>query len=364
MNPPPEHERDLADHPPSGGSRDKVEDAVRLLGSSDPVGVYRSVAALARGGHGALLQPFPYSPDLPFHQPQCVEVEPAQTSGDTLRLYGHAAYPAFDSHLVASMSSPSLDHLWTSVFHLLVGEGRNVAIVTNHGQIVDIALVVGAFTLAMCAEERSFGVLGEQIDINTLVPRCNLMLSKMVATTQVFGLPTPEVLQSVCRCFFSVPQTASRRRVKLDPQLARANNIVMREHLEERLALGGQVLAMAASGSQDISLAAGLVQKVRTTWRQRRGEDPGESPSLHLQPLYNGTINLMLTCEYVVPVAISLDSRHPACSVGGLTRVRDAEDCHHVMQWIAQAHQESTGISTVYHEHEDDLLTQVRAVLR
>ena len=121
---------------------------------------------------------------------------------------------------------------------------------------------------------------------------------------------------------------------------------------------------MAASGSQDISLASGLARKVRSAWRQRRGEDRRDTPSLHLQPLYNGTINLMLACHYVLPVAISLDSEHPACEVGALTRVRTSEDCHDVMHWIAAAHEQATGIDTVYHQREDDLLTQVRAALR
>ena len=246
----------------------------------------------------------------------------------------------------------------------LTNQVRNIALVTNHGQIIDIALILGALELALVAETRTFGVLDERIDVNQLIPRCNLMLSKMVATTQVFGIPTPQVLQAVCRCFYSVPQTASRRRARLDPEISRANNLAMRAELEERLSVGGQVLAMAASGSQDLRLAAGLVQKVRTTWRQRRGEDPGNNASLHLQPLYNGTINLMLTCEYVLPVALSLERDHPACAVGPITRVRDAQDCHDVMRWIATAHGEATGVTTVYHEHEDDLLTQVRAVLR
>ena len=63
-------------------------------------------------------------------------------------------------------------------------------------------------------------------------------------------------------------------------------------------------------------------------------------------------------------LALSLERDHPACAVGPITRVRDAQDCHDVMRWIATAHGEATGVTTVYHEHEDDLLTQVRAVLR
>ena len=340
-----------------------VDQARRRLADADPAAVYRSMAGLVRSSH-TLLQPISYSASLAFHQPTCVAVEPEPSTAEAIHLYGRAAYPHFDRDLVDTLASPTLDHLMTEVYHLLVAEGRNIALVTNHGQIIDIALILGALELALVAETRTFGVLDERIDVNQLIPRCNLMLSKMVATTQVFGIPTPQVLQAVCRCFYSVPQTASRRRARLDPEISRANNLAMRAELEERHSVGGQVLAMAASGSQDLRLAAGLVQKVRTTWRQRRGEDPGNNASLHLQPLYNGTINLMLTCEYVLPVALSLERDHPACAVGPITRVRDAQDCHDVMRWIATAHGEATGVTTVYHEHEDDLLTQVRAVLR
>ena len=47
-----------------------------------------------------------------------------------------------------------------------------------------------------------------------------------------------------------------------------------------------------------------------------------------------------------------------------ITRVRESDDCHRVMEWIADAHQTATGVTTVYHRREDDLLTQVRDVLR
>ena len=85
---------------------------------------------------------------------------------------------------------------------------------------------------------------------------------------------------------------------------------------------------------------------------------------MHLQPLYNGTMNLMLDCHYVLPIAISLDETHPAFVVGGLTRVRTSEDCHDVMDWIAASHEAATGVATIYHHREDDLLGQVRDVLR
>jgi hypothetical protein len=173
-----------------------------------------------------------------------------------------------------------------------------------------------------------------------------------------------QVLQCGGRTFLSVPQTHSRRRAKLDPSVVRANNLVMRHELDLRMSEGGQILAMAASGSQDLSLAAGLVQKVRSQWRQRRGYDPGDTDTVHLQPLYDGTMQLMLNCKYVMPIAIALDPAAPALVVGSMTRVRQKDDCHRIMEWIADAQQNATGIPTIYHRQEDDLLTQVRALVK
>ena len=103
---------------------------------------------------------------------------------------------------------------------------------------------------------------------------------------------------------------------------------------------------------------------MRATWRQRRGHDLGDVDTLHLQPLYDGTIKLMLDCSAVLPLAISLDGSKPACEIGAMTVVREADDCHQIMEWIAAAHERGTGTGTVYHRQEDALLTQVRGSLR
>ena len=166
-------------------------------------------------------------------------------------------------------------------------------------------------------------------------------------------------IRDSCHTYLSVPQTHSRRRARLDPDYIRANNLVMRAALHEKLGRGGQLLAMAASGSQDISAAAGLWRRTRAI-RAARTEEIPDAPSTHLQPLYAGTIRLMTSCSYVLPVATSMDDDHSICEVGELTRVRDEDDCHGVMEWIARAHQDATGITTVYHAQEDDRLTQLR----
>lgn len=346
----------VADH------RSTVEQARELLAATDPVAYYRMLTSLVRPSHSSILQELPYSSSLPFHDPSVVVVDPAPTNVETMELYAKAAYPDFDKVLTPAFSDPRNDHLLTSLYHLLFHQGENVALVTNHGQIIDIALVVGALQSALMAPQRTFGVLGERTTLDRTADRCNVLVSRMVATRQTFNVPALQVLQSGTRVYLTVPQTASRRRSKLDGDLARANNLVMRHELDQRLSDGGQLLAMAASGSQDLMLPK-LMQKARATWRQRRGDDPGEATTLHLQPLYDGTISLMRSCRYVLPVAISLDPAMPACVIGGLTLVRENDDCHRIMDWIALSHQEATGVPTIYHWHEDDLLTQVRAFL-
>ena len=47
----------------------------------------------------------------------------------------------------------------------------------------------------------------------------------------------------------------------------------------------------------------------------------------------------MEACDYVLPVAISLDPASPCCVLGEMTRLTERDDCHRVMDWIAHAHQ-------------------------
>lgn len=341
-----------------------VAEARSLLATTEPGAYYRMISGLARPDATAVLQALPYSTELEYHSPTCVEVEPRPVGRDDVHLFARAAYQEFDEVLLAAFTAPDATHLLNDLHHRIVLDHSNVALITNHGQIIDIALVVAALCLAMTAPDAPFGVLGDTMSIDQMADRSNVLVSRMVTTRQAFGIPAIQVLQHLCRTYLSLPQTSSRRRARIAPELVRANNTVMRHALNRRLDEGGQLLAMAASGSQDISLAANLVQRVRTTWLQRRGEDPGPAASLHLQPLYRGTISLMIEARDVLPVSISLDPAHPACRIGPITRVHDDDDCHRVMEWIAAAHESSTSLTTVYHRHEDPLLVQVREVLR
>lgn len=348
----------------AAAERSGLEEARQTLAEVDPVQYHKVLSGLVRQGHDSVLGPLPYTPSLEFHDPTCVVVEPRPSGLETIELYARAAYPDFDEVLVEAFTDPLVARQLTDLYHLMWGEGANVALVTNHGQIIDIALVIGALLTAMCDPDRTYGVLGDRLEVDQVASRVNVMVSRMVTTRQAFNVPAIQVLQCGGRTFLSVPQTHSRRRVRLEPAVVRANNLVVRHELDHRLAEGGQLLGMAASGSQDLSIAAGLMQKVRTQWRQRRGVDPGDTDTLHLQPLYDGTMQLMLSCRYVMPVAVSLSAEHPALVIGDLTRVREKDDCHRIMDWIADAHEGATGVTTIYHRHEDDLLTQVRSLVK
>jgi hypothetical protein len=358
-------ERASSDPQGDGGrAASPIEEARQLLASTDPAAYYKALSGLARQGHHSVLQPLPYNPALEFHDPTCVVIEPRPANTDTIELYANAAYPEFP-WLVERFRDPVNAERLDALYQLVFNDGANVAVVTNHGQIIDIALVGGAMIDAMCSAGRQFGVLGEDLEVEDMAVRMNVLVSRMVTTRMAFNIPAMQVLQCGARTFLSVPQTHTRRRAKLDPALVRANNQLMRHELDLRLSEGGQILAMAASGSQDLSVAVEMVQKVKAQWRQLRGVEPDDSrETVHLQPLYDGTINLMLGCRFVLPIAVSLDPARPALEVGSLTRVREKNDCHRIMEWIADAHQAATGLPTIYHRQEDDLLTQVRSIVK
>lgn len=343
-------------------SPERLAEAIDLLAGANAEATYRAMLSLVRTGHDEILQTLPFNPSLEFHDPRCVKVDPEPQGLDTIALYARAAFPHFDRVLLDPIDDSRYDHLLNHLQSLLFVENANVAVVTNHGQVIDIALVMAALYMSLCREDRTFSVLDRSVDLADLAPRSNVLVSRMVTTRQALGVPAMQVLQVATRTFLTIPQTASRRRARLDRELVRANNVVMRHELDQQLAEGGQILLMAASGSQDVTLAAGLIQRARESWLHRRGEEPPENGTLHLQPLYDGTMTLMETCDYVLPIAMSLDPGAPCCVLGQMTKITERDDCHRVMEWIAAAHEDETGIPTVYHWHEDDLLTQVRVI--
>jgi hypothetical protein len=333
----------------------------KLLAHADPKEYFDTVSGLARSDQSTLLSPLEFDPEAPFHSPLATLVEPDPQGIETVKVYARTVSPTFDEEITAPFIDPARADLITDIHHRLMVDGRNLALVTNHGDIADIALVLGGLTLAMC-DGRRYGVLEEELTQNDLAEHFNLMVSRMVTTRSAFGIPALSIISSMARTFLSLPQTHSRRRARIDPDLVRASNLLMRADLDRYLREGGQLLAMAASGSQDLSLAAHIASRVHKAWQAFRGEDH-DGPSMHLQPLYPGTINIMLECEDILPLAVCRDPKNPTTVLGSITRVQTEDDCHRVMDWIASAHQRGTGITTIYHDSEDALLSNIRAAM-
>ncbi|MGB3156053.1 MAG: hypothetical protein WBB09_00530 [Candidatus Microthrix parvicella] len=356
-------ERRQPEEEPGGGEHgdDPEAWARALLQAEDPKEYFDTVSGLARVDQSSVLSPLEFDPDVPFHHPQATYVDPEPQGIETVKLYARTASPIFDTQIAAPFANPMRADMIADIYQRLMLDGRNLALITNHGDIVDIAVVLAGLTTAMC-DGRTYGVLEEELAQEDLAEHFNIMVSRMVTTRQAFGIPALSVVANMARTFLSLPQTHSRRRARIDPELVRASNMLMRADLSRYLAQGGQLLAMAASGSQDLSLAANFAARVRNAWQGFRGEDH-EGPSMHLQPLYPGTMKIMLECQDVLPLAVCMDPKNPTTQLGSITRVRTEDDCHRVMDWIAAAHQRGTGITTVYHDAEDDLLTNIRAAI-
>ena len=200
----------------ASGSPLPIQEARDLLASTDPAAYYKALSGLARQGHHAVLQELPYTPSLEFHDPGCVVVEPRPANTETIELFANAAYPNF-GWLLERFRDPVVAERLDTLYQLVFNEGANVAVVTNHGQIIDIALVGGAMIDAMCSAGRTYGILGESIEVDDLAERFNVLVSRMVTTRMAFNVPAMQVLQVGARTFLSMPQTHSRRRAKLDP---------------------------------------------------------------------------------------------------------------------------------------------------
>ena len=180
-----------------------VEEARQILANAEPAAYYKALSALVRPSHHSVLQQLPYSSAYEFHDPTCVVVQPEPGSADTVLLYASAAFPGFERVLLSLFRDPQMEALLNSIYQLTVNEGANVAVVTNHGQIIDIALVMGALLMALSDPDRSFGVLGEHSSYEELVPRVNVLVSRMVTTRQAFNVPAIQILQGGSRTFFS-----------------------------------------------------------------------------------------------------------------------------------------------------------------
>lgn len=296
-----------------------------ILRNYDPGEVYRLQASLSgRHAKKRLFRTMAFNPRQPFHQPEHVAFAPVNPtwSNGAILPFGPAVHPGFEVILEAWLNASSLLAIMAGEMRM---RGRNYTLVTNHGALFDIALVLGALRIAIekwlepeCFSEQS------AVIVSAGVRPLEVVLE--VKGIEVV-LPAIEVLQYFTRVLTSYPTTPSVKNVSFDSQLvATANELVRLSHAE-LLYEGGQLMAMAPSASEDRLL----------------------SGSKHMQPLKNGTMDLMLN-TWAIPVAVTLDGEEPpACTILEPCWLDSYPDCHDMMESIArQCHRQSL-VDHVYH---------------
>ena len=159
----------------------------------------------------------------------------------------NAAEPRFDQ-----MRQRLLDDEGTSMMLSHIGEdlrsGMNIVIVTNHGEIKDIAVALAAFHATIRETDTKWGY---ESDFTT-----NMLLSKMVAHLGFYGIePVTATLGQMCdRQYFSFPQTDSIRNSRISPKLVETYNKALRAAIKARMHTGGNLFAIAPSGTIDKAL--------------------------------------------------------------------------------------------------------------
>lgn len=185
---------------------------------------------------------------------------------------------------------------------------QNIILVTNHSDLKDIAYTLAAYYISLKGMGYSF--------------HSSLVMSKIVTFLGVGGYndPASNILKNVCdEEYFSFPRTQSIKNSRIGNTLVDTYNTSVRAAMVHRLNQGGNLFAMAPSGTTD---------------KPMPGEDPNK---LYLGKLGNGTAKLMATKHsLVLPMAVWLEHGQlvfEPCDVP--TRVNTPEEAHNIMAKIA-----------------------------
>ncbi len=296
-----------------------------LLSRFDAEEVYRMQASLSvRHAEKSLFRTMHFDARKDFHCPEQVVFAPTVPTWTNVAIspFGSAVHPSFSVIIDAWQAAP---HLLAFIAGEMLNHGRNFTLVTNHGALFDIALVHGALRIALDNRLLS-SIFTEQSTVIVSGGVRTLEVVLMIDGVEVV-LPAIEVLQLFTRVLTSFPTTLTVKNMNFDHELVVASNELVRLAHSELLARGGQLVAMAPSASEDRLL----------------------SDRKHMQPLKNGTMDLMVG-NWAIPVAVTLDGDEPsACTVLEPRWLNDHESCHAMMEAIAhQCHRQSL-VDHVYH---------------
>ncbi|MDQ5885717.1 MAG: hypothetical protein QG628_114 [Patescibacteria group bacterium] len=219
---------------------------------------------------------------------------------------------------------------------------ENIVIITNHGEIYDIAIIQAALRVALARH-----AVDNERPLLT-ADRFNLIVNRMISQLGVPDKENPDsvpapalsILQLVGETYLSFPRTENSKKAQIPPELDRKCNDLMLESLGNKMSTGGQILAFAPSGSTDESILDkfGKIFKV-------------------IKPVNAGTYRLMQqdkTWILAVGVALNQDSG-PVCSVSDLTKCQTDDECDELLDSIAERHAGLTKIKTVYARKQADI---------
>ena len=295
--------------------------------------VYRQLTVQGAGHTG---QKGPFTPIEfdPHKQPgqllSEVRIPALGTEGveEFIAVQGEEFQPGFSSLVECFSAQP--ETLFAVIEALAVGE--NVAVITNHGEIYDIGLVLGALRVSLA---RLAAEWGEQ----PLPDSCfNIILHRMLSQLGVRSkdgnqASAVSILQLVGNIFLSFPRTESSKKstAAIPAELIDACNAKMLAELDKQLSEGGQILAFAPSGSKDEPGRNRFGQRIKV-----------------IKPVNKGTFSIMQRPgTKVLAVSVHVDGPDKtSCIISELTSCNSDAECIALLNSIAENHTKLSGIET------------------
>lgn len=186
----------------------------------------------------------------------------------------------------------------------LMDGGKKIMIITNHGEIADVAMVMAAF---QC-----------EIGDPGLIRATRIFVGPIVKELEVMGHPVISALQESSGVFVAFPDTDNTdKKIQeelLDPTLKSETNKAMLKEFMAQMARGEIILSVvAASGSTDDKTESGLTIMKKVS--------PGTAA---IARKYH---------DYVLPVVISMGGDKIGFEVGDLQSLHEEKSIHDIMEY-------------------------------
>lgn len=225
----------------------------------------------------------------------------------TVKWIARGIEPRFDTFTDVLTARESEEHEISRIGEQLQ-KGQNIILVTNHGDLKDIAYTLAAYYIKLKEMKYSF--------------HSSLVMSKIISFIGVGedGDSAVDILKNICdEEFFSFPRTKSIENSRIASKVVGSYNEVVRTIMSRRLSNGNNLFAMAASGTTD-----------------KQHEDNGNI--VEMGTIGRGTAKLMRTPNsLVVPVAVWITPENVLFEPCDIPRaITSDEQAHDVMNHIAE----------------------------